>query len=147
MCVATQVIQHFPSENYTIAWVGALERSAIAHIFLEVRQSKEPKFSDWAHGSTASVETFSRSGRKGRSSTNAVWKSVMTAVMINCEWLAARLKSYRLDRAWNTMRAFQACEFTRAALPKHEGEADDAAAPPPTTRPRPRRSVQSLAED
>lgn len=103
--ISQQVIQHFPSRNYTLAWFVSLERSSIPRVLLEVRHSDKPVFSDWALQPGAS-------SRMSLSTVKHTWQRVAHAVEINCKWISARLPSYHLDDAWRTTSSFEACAFT-----------------------------------
>jgi len=99
--VSQQVIQHFPSEIYTVTWLCTLATQQIPRLLLEVRYGQKAMFNEWQ-------------------SRRVKQKNVALATFLNCEHLANFLPNYRLRSAnftspggWNTR--FVACDFVLAA--------------------------------
>jgi len=86
--ICQQVIQHFPSKAYTLAWLEAVESARIPKVYLEVRKPQSDRrivFNEW-HSSKAGLTT----------------DDVSFAVAVSCEWVAKQLPSYTLEDSWPT---------------------------------------------
>jgi hypothetical protein len=107
--ICQQVIQHFPSKEYTLAWLAAIESARIPKVLLEVRTpdgQSRPIFNAW------------KSSRTGLTTDD-----VSFAVAVSCAWVAKQLPSYRLEDSWPTASGsspssvlkawtFHACAFS-----------------------------------
>lgn len=100
--ISQQVLQHFPSEAYTLGWLRAVAAARIGRLLLEVRYKDDPqrpgrdevRFNNWGQRS------------------QALYLEVAHATVLQCEYLHARLPEYRL--AWhsaNRSLRFRACAF------------------------------------
>jgi len=100
--ISQQVIQHFPSREYTAKWLHAIEEARIPHVFLEVRYSDMPVFNEW-------------------NVRDATQDEVSFATKLNCQWMSSFLSSYRLADSFFTAEGespstdhisrFQGCAF------------------------------------
>ena len=105
--VSQQVIQHFPSQRYLDGWLDAVVRARVPKVFLELRYSPVPRFSNW----TARPEAI-------RSRSTCCPRAVTLGVRINCAYVARRMQSYALAAEWITFvqpskvnTSFQGCSL------------------------------------
>ena len=114
--ISQQVIQHFPTEQYTVQWLCTLAAARIPRLLLEVRLPplKNHKrhalgFGNWALDKRLQSVYELRGLVSGQKSTIAV----QFATYLDCNYLLGRLPGYRLDWFQNhTKLQFSACALS-----------------------------------
>ena len=112
--ISQQVLQHFPSEAYTLSWLRMVSAARIGRLLLEVRYADDPK------RPVRDEVRFNNWGQRSQ----ALYLEVAHATVLQCEYLHARLPGYRL--AWhsaNRSQRFRACAFELATSRAGRGRA------------------------
>ena len=93
--VSHHVLEHFPSERYTVTWLCSLAQARIPLLALEVRHGVAASFSEWG----SSYDHTSSDGGvvvSAGSSDSSFPSHIKDATRLNCEYLVARLPGYAL---------------------------------------------------
>jgi len=101
--ISQQVIQHFPTEQYTVDWLCTLAAARIPRLLLEVRRPP------YKHGKQHELG-FANWGNQSRLKSTY---SVQYATYLNCNYLLGRLQGYHLDAQWtHTGGSFDVCALS-----------------------------------